>query len=174
MFRSDFVSEARQELAASANMIRHCLAQLDDGQIWWRPRAEMNSVGNLVLHLTGNLRQRILSDIAGEPFDRDRFSEFTERRTIPREELLHAFDKIVGEADAILARTPAKWLGDYRQYAVTAGMKDGTVRGLILRALMHLAGHTQEIVFVTRLQLGQHYVFQESAGVPPTMRSGSG
>lgn len=81
---TDFVSEARLQLAACAGTIRHCLAQLDDGQIWWRPRAEMNSIGNLILHLAGNLRQRYLSDIGGEPFDRDRFGEFTERRPIPR------------------------------------------------------------------------------------------
>ena len=66
--------------------IQHCLTQLDDTQIWWRPHQNMNSAGNLVLHLTGNLGKRFLSDIAGEPFHRDRFGEFTERRMIPRDE----------------------------------------------------------------------------------------
>jgi hypothetical protein len=170
----DLLREARLQLAQCGGAIGHCLTQLNDTQIWWRPQQNMNSAGNLVLHLTGNLGQRFLSDIAGEPFHRDRFGEFTERRTIPRDELLQPFSKVVGDVDALLERTPVEWLGDYRQHEVTAGMMDGTVEGIILRTLMHLAGHTQEIVFITRLQLGERYTFRNPAGVPPSMRRGSG
>jgi Protein of unknown function (DUF1572) len=168
---ADFLSEARQQLAASSGTIRHCLAQLDDGQIWWRPPGKMNSVGNLILHLAGNLRQRYLSDIGGEPFDRDRFGEFTERRLIPRDELLRQFDEILGRVDAMLTAIPTDRLREHRQYAVTAGTIDGTVQALVFRTLTHLAGHTQEILFMSRLQLGERYVFQNPAGVPPSMRS---
>ncbi len=171
---SDFLSEARHQLVACAGTIRHCLAQLDDGQIWWRPRAEMNSIGNLILHLAGNLRQRYLSDIGGEPFDRDRFGEFTERRPIPRDELLRRFHDILDRVDAALAAMPDDLLRERRQYAVTAGTIDGTVQALVFRTLTHLAGHTQEILFMTRLQLGENYVFQNPAGVPPSMRSRPG
>ena len=169
---TDFVSEARQQLAACAGTIRHCMMQLDDRQIWWRPRAEMNSIGNLVLHLAGNLRQRYLSDIGGEPFDRDRFGEFTERESIPRDELLRRFHDILHRVDTALAAMPDDLLREHRQYAVTAGTIDCTVQALILRTLTHLAGHTQEILFMARLQLGEQYMFQNPAGVPPTMRSG--
>ena len=170
---TEFLSEARQQLAACAGTIRHCLAQLDDGQIWWRPRAEMNSIGNLVLHLTGNLQQRYLADIGGEPFDRDRFGEFTERRSIPRDELLRRFHDILDRVDAALAAMPDDRLREHRQYLVTSGTIDGTVQALVFRTLTHLAGHTQEILFMTRLQLGEQYVFQNPAAVPPTMRSGA-
>ena len=91
----DLLSEARRQLGDGATTIRHCLTQLDDVEVWWRPQARMNSVGNLVLHFTGNLRQRFLSDVGGEPFDRDRFGEFTERRTIPRNELVERIDDVV-------------------------------------------------------------------------------
>ena len=64
-----------------------------------------------------------------------------------------------------------KRLAERCPYVVTAGTIDGTVQALILRTLMHLAGHTQEIVFMTRLQLGERYVFKNPAGVPPSMRS---
>ena len=66
---ADFLSEARLRLDECAGTIRHCLVQLDDGQLWRRLCADMNSVGNLVLHLMGNLRQRFLSDVGGEPFN---------------------------------------------------------------------------------------------------------
>ena len=170
---ADFLSEARQQLAACAGTIRHCLAQLDDGQIWWRPRAEMNSIGNLVLHLIGNLQQRYLADIGGEPFDRDRFGEFTERRSIPRDDLSKRFHDTLDRVDTALAAMPDDLLREHRQYTVTAGTIDGTVQALIFRTLTHLAGHTQEILFMTRFQLGEKYIFQNPAGVPPTMRSGA-
>ena len=80
---SEFVP-GRQELASSVGLIRHCLGQLDDRQVWWRPREEMNSIGNLLLHLTGNLTQRFPSDIGGEPDRRNRSAEFTERESIPK------------------------------------------------------------------------------------------
>ena len=43
--------------------IQHCLSQLSDAQVWWRPREEMNSIGNLLLHLTGNIRQWIVAGV---------------------------------------------------------------------------------------------------------------
>ena len=43
-------------LDSSMKKIRNCLAQIDDEQVWWRPQASMNSIGNLMLHLAGNLR----------------------------------------------------------------------------------------------------------------------
>ena len=58
---ANFVAEARGELAACLARIKHCLGQLDEAQVWQRPRPSMNSVGNLFLHLSGNLRQRLLS-----------------------------------------------------------------------------------------------------------------
>ena len=91
-----FVTEARQQLDASVRLIRHCLDQLDDAQVWWRPREDMNSVGNLLLHLAGNLKQRFGSVIGGEPDVRDRFGEFTERGTIPKGDLLRRFEEAAG------------------------------------------------------------------------------
>jgi len=170
---TNFLSDVRAQLDDFGGTIIHCLMQLDDSQIWWRAQANMNSVGNLVLHLAGNMRQRILSDIGGEPSDRDRFAEFTERRLIPREELLRLLGDTLGRVDAALQILPAERLTDRVKYEVTAGTLEGTVQGLIVRALTHFAGHTQEILFMTRLQLGERYAFKHPAGVPPSMRSGA-
>ena len=170
---TNFLSEAREQLDDCGDTINHCLTQLDDSQIWWRPQANMNSVGNLVLHLAGNMRQRILSDIGGEPSQRDRFAEFTERRSIPRHELLRLLGDTLGRVNAALQALPAARLPERVKYDVTAGTLEGTVQGLIVRALTHFAGHTQEILFMTRLQLGERYIFRNPAGVPPSMRSGA-
>jgi hypothetical protein len=163
----DVVAEARQQLSASLGMIRHCLGQLDDEQVWWRPREDMNSIGNLLLHLTGNLRQRIFANIGGEPDVRDRFAEFTERAPIPKEELLRRFEEIVGRADGLVAGLTADRLVETRSYKTFAGMIEGTVHSLLFRTLTHLSGHTQEILHLTRQQLGERYTFRDPAGVPP-------
>ena len=94
----NFVAETRQQLDASVSLIRHCFDQLDDSQVWWRPRDDMNSVGNLLLHLAGNLKQRFGSVIGGEPDDRDRFGEFTERGEIPKGDLQCKFEGAVRRA----------------------------------------------------------------------------
>ena len=49
------------ELAQGLSRIKHCVDQLSDEQIWWRPSDAMNSVGNLMLHLSGNVRQWIVA-----------------------------------------------------------------------------------------------------------------
>jgi Protein of unknown function (DUF1572) len=170
---TDLLLEVRRQFADYADTIRHCLTQLNDNQIWWRPQANMNSIGNLVLHLDGNVRQRILSDIGGEPSDRDRFGEFTERRAIPRDELMRRIDELLRLVDVKLGAMPTDRLSEPVQYVVTAGTMHGSVQGLMLRALSHFAGHTQEILFMARLQLGERYVFKNPAGVPPTMRTAS-
>ncbi|QDV36410.1 DinB family protein [Tautonia plasticadhaerens] len=167
MLGDEFIAEARRQLDASAGTIRHCLAQLDDGQVWWRPREGMNSVGNLLLHLAGNLGQRFGSVIGGEPDDRDRLGEFTERGPIPKEDLIRRFEEAVGRADGVLAGLSADRLGETRRYGLLAGAVERPVLTIVLQTLTHLGGHTQEIVQLTRQQLGERYAYMQPAGVPP-------
>ena len=61
--------------------ICRCLDSLTEEQIWWRPNETSNSVGNLLLHLNGNMRQWILAPLGGIANTRDRDAEFAERAT---------------------------------------------------------------------------------------------
>ena len=63
---------AANELADAFAKIKHCLDQLSDEQVWWRPKPSLNSVGNMILHLCGNLRQWIMCGVGGAADDRDR------------------------------------------------------------------------------------------------------
>lgn len=165
-----FTTEARHELNASLRMIRHCVGQLSDEQVWWRPQEDMNSAGNLLLHLTGNLRQRLLSSIGGSADDRDRLSEFTARGPIPKAELLERFEDAVSRADVLLANLPAARLSEPRTMMTFAGPVELSVQSLIFRTITHLTGHTQEIIQLTRAQLAGAYTFQHPAGVPPRQK----
>lgn len=168
----DFIAESRQQLDANVGMIRHCLGQLDDGQVWWRPKPDMNSIGNLLLHLAGNLRQRLGSVIGGEPDVRDRASEFAERGPIPKADLLRRFDESAAKADEILAGLTPERLRETCRFTLLSGPSEKSALGVVLQTLTHLNGHAQEILCLTRSQLGERYAFRQPEGVPPALRGG--
>ena len=165
-FAQNYLAEARIELAMAATGMKHCLGQLKESQVWWRPSESMNSVGNLLLHLCGNLRQRFRSVIDGLPDDRDRPTEFSERGPIPTPELLLRLDGVIDAADAVLAHLTPSRLLESRLYRSLRGDTEGTVQAVVLQTLMHLSGHVQEIIYITRLQLGDSYQFRSPPSPP--------
>ncbi|MDG3003533.1 DUF1572 family protein [Paludisphaera mucosa] len=168
-----FLDEARARLEESVGLIHHCVGQLDDAQLWWRPREGMNSIANLSLHLAGNLRQRYQVDLGGEPDIRDRFGEFTDRGATPKAELLRRFDiAVAGAIERLDALAPEDLVGTRRTQRI-AGEVEKSVLAILFQTLTHLNGHAQEILHITRMQLGDRYAFQNPDGVPPEMRSRS-
>lgn len=143
------------ELDAALSRIQHCVGQLTDEQIWWRPSANMNSVANLVLHLTGNIKQLIVSAIGGEPDDRDRPAEFAARNTLSKAELMERLTSMVERAKAAISRATIDELCRVRR------VRDSDWSGLqtIVRSVAHFRGHAQEIIHQTREILEEKYQF---------------
>jgi hypothetical protein len=158
--------EAAQELTSALGKIRHCLGQLSDGQVWWRSRPSRNSIGNLILHLCGNLRQWLVAGLGGANDVRDRPAEFSERGPIPKAESVRRLEAVVEEAKAVLSRLTARQLLEARR------IQGFDVTGLaaLFDSVPHFRGHTQEIVHLTRLQLGDGYRF---AWTPTTPEQGA-
>jgi hypothetical protein len=102
-----FISSARHTLTEGLHKIEHCVGQLTDEQFWWRPEAcknpEMNSIANLLLHLSGNIRQWLVSGVGGAKDIRNRPLEFSDRSNRPKSEILLQFQSTIKEADAALA-----------------------------------------------------------------------
>jgi len=161
-----FLAESRRKLSACHERIRHCVDQLHDSQLWWRPHPSMNSIANLVLHLCGNLQQWILSGVSGVPDVRNRPREFAEQGPIPRETMLERLAEVIQGVDKVLAGASDTHLLQPRRIQ---GF-DETGLSAILDSLSHLTGHTQEIICLTRLQLGDTYRF---AWVPQTPEQGA-
>ncbi len=156
---AEFLAQAREHLTNAHELLRHCANQLNDEQIWWRPRDSQNGIGNLLLHITGNLHERIVSVVGEEPIRRNRSQEFAERGPIARDELLRQLGQVVTRCDVIFANlTPARLL-ERRSYQGLKHRFDRDVLSVILHTLLHLAGHAQEVVFMTRSLLGEEYEF---------------
>jgi len=157
---------ASQELSNALDRIKHCLSQLSDEQVWRRESEAMNSIGNLILHLCGNLGQWIVSGIGGENDVRQRPKEFSERGPIAKVKLLHWLDEAVAQARAALESATAQ---DFLRRRVIQGFN---VNGLeaIFDSVPHFRGHTQEIVHMTRSHLGDAYRF---AWAPSTPQEGA-
>ena len=161
-----YTVEAREQLAKAAKVIHHCLGQLSDQRLAWRPQESMNSVGNLVLHLCGNVRQWIISGVGGHPDIRDRPNEFAERGPFGREEVERRLDEVLQEADHVLTAVSPDRLMERRRIQ---GFET-TVLAAIFDSVAHFKGHTQEIVCMTRVQLGEGYRFE---WVPSTPEEGA-
>ncbi|HEX4055847.1 MAG TPA: DUF1572 family protein [Tepidisphaeraceae bacterium] len=163
-----FVSAARHTLSEGMRKIEHCTEQLTDDQLWWRPRPEMNSIANLLLHLSGNLRQWIVAGVGNAEDIRNRPMEFADRSHRPKTEILDILAIVVSDADDDLACLTPEHLSSRRRIQGY----DTTVLAAIADTVAHFRGHVQEIIHMTRQQLGEKYRFdfvpkgkeQESAG----------
>ena len=159
-------TEAGNELTSALGKISHCLQQLNDHQVWVRSHPSMNSIGNLVLHLCGNVRQWIISGLGGAVDVRNRPAEFSERGPIPKEQLYSQLSTLVDEARGVLAKQTADQLLKVRR------IQGYDVTGLnaLFNSVPHFRGHTQEIIHMTRLILGDAY---ELSWQPKTKEEGA-
>ena len=137
--------------------IVECLGQLSDEEIWWRPNDASNSVGNLLLHLCGNMRQWIISGLGGAADVRERDKEFSERGPIARRELREELQQTIRQAGAVLARIkPADLTRRYRiqQFDVTGYEAAAQVTE-------HVAYHLGQIIYVTKLKRAKDLGFTQ-------------
>ncbi len=143
-----FLDIARSRLVVQmTSQIRTCLDALNDQQIWWRANESSNAIGNLVLHCAGSTRYYIGHIVGNNDYVRDRDAEFTERREIPRAELLAGLDLAASEADQVLSAFDPRGLLE----ATNQTPKPSTYMQVIGLQLVHYATHTGQILFATKL-----------------------
>jgi uncharacterized damage-inducible protein DinB len=153
---SAFLAQSRLTLTSSLKKIAHCLEQLEETDLSWRQHESHNSIQNIMLHLCGNVRQWIVHGVGGEPNVRHRPSEFSERQPLAKTELLARLQDTLAQADRALADFPPQRLLESRRIQ---GF-DTTVLAAVFDAVSHFVGHTHQIVYITRLRLGDAYRFQ--------------
>lgn len=142
-----FIDKSRYYLAVEyITKISHCIEALPPDALWKRPNDMSNSIGNLLLHLAGNIRQWIVGGIGERDVTRDRASEFATTDGATKEALLEDLQRAVGEVDAVLADLKPDQLLDER----TIQGRKTTVLEAIYHVVEHFAMHTGQIVLMTK------------------------
>ena len=127
--------------------IRAAVEALDDEQIWWRPNESSNSIGNLIIHLSGSLNHYLNRNFGGIAYERDRPAEFSERRHIPRVQLMVTFEDMVSKAEKTLRALSPDRLA---QTSVEPERYTLVIEDL-LSVATHMANHTGQIVWIAKM-----------------------
>lgn len=156
-----FLDRSRHYLATEyRTKIRRAVEAMPADALWWRPHEQANSVGNLLLHLAGNLRQWILTGVEGAPDTRHRAAEFAERDGAAAAQLLANLDRTIGEVDRVFASLNARQLLERR----TIQGRDVTVLEAVYHVVEHFALHLGQIIYVAKLRAPGAIQFYEDAG----------
>ena len=137
-----------------------CVGSLSPEQIWWRANPASNSVGNLVLHLEGNVRQWIVSGLGGAPDRRQRDQEFSEPGPIRRSTLLARLRKTVAEAGRVINKLNAEALT--RTYSIQGFRVTGLQA--VLHVAEHFSHHSGQIILLTKMLGGKDLKFTHLPG----------
>lgn len=136
------IAEARRRLIdESLPRIRKCLGELTEDEIWDRPNENVVSIGNLVLHLCGNVRQWIVTGLGGAEDHRDRDSEFADRGPISRHDLITRLENTLREALDVIEHTDPATLAQPRR---VQGY-DETGVSILVHVIEHFSYHTGQI-----------------------------
>ena len=135
--------------------IAECLQKLSEEEIWWRPNSASNSAGNLVLHLSGNVRQWIISGLGGAEDRRERDREFAERGPIPRKVLVTQLRRTVRDACRVIGRLSEDSLS--RKHEIQGFHVTGL--DAAFHVAEHFGYHTGQIIYITKLKRAQDLRF---------------
>lgn len=156
-----FLAKARYFLRVEyRTKMRRVLDALPADALWWRADDSSNSIGNLLLHLSGNVRQWIVGGVGRQPVNRHRAEEFSARHERDLEELWALLDAALSDADAVLEKLPPSALMEKR----TIQARDVTVLEAIFHVVEHFAMHLGQIIYVAKIRAPGAIKFYEDAG----------
>jgi hypothetical protein len=127
--------------------LRKCVEPLTEEQIWWRPNASSNSIGNLILHLNGNVRQWLVDSFNSKEDHRDRPAEFAATGNVTGSALLAKLEATMGEGAKVLDRlTEAELIAPYE-------IQGYHVHGLdaVYQVVEHFGLHYGQITYITKM-----------------------
>ena len=148
-YKKAIVSETRRRIIEdSIPRIKQCLSELSDDQIWQKSNPNTNAVGNLVLHLCGNVRQWVMHGLDGQHDVRLRDIEFYEKGPLPRKVLLNQLDTMMYDLDAALGRIVGQDLLEVK--TVQKHFHESGV-SILFHVTEHFSYHTGQITYFTKM-----------------------
>ena len=142
-----FLEHSRKQLFDECwTRMRTTVEALTEEQLWWRPNQASNSIGNLLLHLNGNVRQWIVTSFNRREDRRNRSTEFAEKAGGPASEVLARLGATLDEASAVLSRLTEEDLlapMDIQGYHVTG-------LGAVYHVVEHFAMHYGQVIYIAK------------------------
>lgn len=166
-----FLEFSSKKLRQLLSRIHVCLEMLDEDRLWLRAGDSSNSIANLCLHLSGNVRQWILHGIAGQPDTRARDAEFAAREGLGKAALWTRLHDTVQQACAVIDNLPSEDL----TRTVRPQNYDVSVLEAIYHVVEHFAQHTGQILYATKALTGADLGFYRhlsGAAAPPPPPAG--
>lgn len=143
LLKSEFERRLKGESLAR---ITQCLGLLTEAQVWHTPHQGCNSIGNLILHLCGNIRQWIVSGLSASEDIRDRPKEFVPEQNISKKELLARISNIIDEAVEVVKESERAIL---ERPKVIQGLHENGV-SIIVHVIEHTSYHVGQISYITK------------------------
>ena len=156
-FTPDFKHHIHYRLDESTRMITRCFEQLSEEQCWKKPKPSLNTVGNLILHLCGNIRQYAIASLGQQVDTRQRDTEFAHNEPIPKAALLQRFLATIQETKHIVDTVSESELLRKRQ--VQCFHFSGI--GILIHVVEHLSYHTGQIAWMTKFYQEKDLGFYE-------------
>jgi hypothetical protein len=135
--------------------LKACVEVLSEEQVWWRANESCNSVGNLILHLNGNVRQWLIDSFEKREDKRDRPAEFAAEGGMTAVALLERLGATMEEARRVLERlTEADLVAWYE-------IQGYHVSGLeaVYQVVEHFGLHYGQISYITKSLSGRDMGF---------------
>ena len=156
-----FLDKSRYYLATEyPSKIRLAVKDLSYDDVWRRANDQSNSIGNLIIHLAGNIRQWIVAGIGGEASDRDRAGEFAMRDGPELPELLDLLNTAIRDVDKVLASLDENDLTLDR----TIQGRQTNVLAAIYHVVEHFSMHTGQIIMMAKMYAPDSVRFYDDAG----------
>jgi uncharacterized damage-inducible protein DinB len=145
--QSEFIAQCIHRIDENIKRVESCFNKLTEDEVCHKPNISTNSIGNLVLHLCGNIRQYVISSLGGAPDERQRDLEFSADGSHTKSQLLEKFMNTISEAKAVMQVVSGNEL--LRVRTVQGFQYSGI--GIIIHITEHLSYHTGQIALITKL-----------------------
>lgn len=147
-FSEVFIEEIKRRLFTECfPRLEQCLQALSEKELWYRPNANSNSVGNISLHLCGNIRQWVIAGLGGHQDVRERQKEFDEQGPIPVEELLDLLAVLKKDVAVVLNQTTSKDLIEKRDVQIyqESGLS------ILVHVVEHFSYHVGQVTYIVKM-----------------------
>lgn len=152
---SEFKSQCIHRLELNTPRIEKSLAAISEEDLWKKPNEVSNSIGNLILHLCGNMTQYVISSLGGKPDERERDKEFSTNGGFSRDQLISKLKTTVKEVAGVIEGLSA---GDAMVVRRVQGF-EYTGIGITIHVTEHYSYHTGQIALLAKLFSGKDLGF---------------